>query len=149
MAPTPAPWLSVILGWKTHSPRCPINTYPEVGYFKTWVTLKPHIDVPIGVPLCCSILTRSWKILMSYFIYSVVKVMEPGWSFVQKLDRERASFSRYWHLKFNPEKPNSWIAICVAKLQAPYCSRHKGRTFPHSYTLLSSIVFAKTHFMWN
>ena len=47
------------------------------------------IGVPIRVPLHCSIWQSFCNILVSYFIYSVVKVMEPGWSFVQKLDRER------------------------------------------------------------
>ena len=64
---------------------------------------------------------------MSYFIYSVVKVMESKWSFVKKLDRGRASFSRYWHLKFTPEKPNSYITISVSKLQEPCCSSYSGR----------------------
>ena len=35
----------------------------------------------------CSIWTSFCKILMSYFIYSVVKTMGPVWSFVKKLDR--------------------------------------------------------------
>ena len=107
------------------------------------------IGVPIDVPLYCSISTSFWNILMSYFIYSVVKAMEPGWSFVKKLDRGRASFLRYWHLKFTPEKPNSYITISVSKLQVPCCSPYRGRTFPHSYPLLHSLVFTKTHFMWN
>ena len=45
-----------------------------------WVTLKQGvppmgypIGVPIGVPLYCSIWTSFWNILISYFIYSVVK----------------------------------------------------------------------------
>ena len=75
------------------------------------------IVVPIGVTLHCSIWTRFWNILMSYFIYSVVKAMEPEWSFVKKTDRGRASFLRYWHLKFTAEKPNSYITISVSKLR--------------------------------
>ena len=75
------------------------------------------IGVPIGVTLYCSIWTSFWNILMSYFIYSVVKAMEPEWSFVKKTDRGRASFLRYWHLKFTPEKPNPYITISVSKLR--------------------------------
>ena len=118
-----------------------------MGYFKTWSLYNNGI--PVGVPLYCSIWTSFWNILMSYFIYSVVKAMEPGWSFVKKLDRGRVSFSLYWHLKFTPEKPNSYITISVSKLQMPCCSPYRGRTFSHSYTLLRSLVFAKTHFMWS
>ena len=114
--------------------------------FKTWGT---SIGVPIGVPLSCNIWTSFWNILMSYFSYSVMKAMEPGWSFVKKLDRGRASFLRYWHLKFTPEKPNSYITISVSKLQVPCCSPYRGRTFPHSCALLRSLVFTKTHFVWN
>ena len=73
------------------------------------------IGVPIGGPLFCSIWTSFWKILISYFTYSVVKAMEPGWSFVEKRDKGEASFSRYWHLKSTPEKPNSYITISVSK----------------------------------
>ena len=72
--------------------------------------------VPIGVPLYCRIWTSFWNILMSYLIYSVAKVMEPEWSFVKKLDRGKASFLRYWHLKFTPEQPNSYIMISMSKL---------------------------------
>ena len=75
------------------------------------------IGVTIGVTLYCSIWTSFWNILMSYFIYSVVKVMEPGWSFIKKIDRGRASFLRYWQLKFTAEKPNSYITISVSKLR--------------------------------
>ena len=35
------------------------------------------IGVPTGVHLCCSIWTSFWNVLISYFIYSVVKAMEP------------------------------------------------------------------------
>ena len=104
------------------------------------------IGVPIGLPLYCSIWSSFWNILISYFIYSLVKVMEPGWSFVKKLDTGRASFSCYWHLKFTPEKPNSYVTIFVSKLQAPCCSHYRGRMFPHSCALLRKIVFAKTQF---
>ena len=72
------------------------------------------IGVPIYVPLYCSIWTSFWNILISYFIYSDVKDMEPGWSFAKKLDMGKASFSRYWHLKFTPEKPNSYITTSVS-----------------------------------
>ena len=106
------------------------------------------IGIPIGAPLYCSIWTSFSNILMSYFIYSVVKAMEPGWSFVKKLDRGRASFLRYWHLKFTPEKPNSYITISVSKLQVPCSSPYRGRTFPHSYALLCNLVFVKTHFIY-
>ena len=42
-------------------------------------------DVPIGVPLYCSIWTSVWNILISYFIYSVVKAMEFGLQFLMGL----------------------------------------------------------------
>ena len=87
---------------------------------------------------------------MSYFIYSVVKVMESKWSFVKKLDRGRASFSRYWHLKFTPEKPNSYITISVSKLQEPCCSSYSGRMLrivTHCYAVLFSqkLILCKTN----
>ena len=87
---------------------------------------------------------------MSYFIYSVVKVMESKWSFVKKLDRGRASFSRYWHLKFTPEKPNSYITISVSKLQEPCCSSYNGRMLrivTHCYAVLFSqkLILCKTN----
>ena len=116
------------------------HTVPSMGY---------PIGVLIGVPLYCSIWTSFWNILISYFIYSVVKAMEPGSSFVKKLDRAKASFLRYWHFMFTPEKPNSYITISVSKLQVPCSSTYRGRTFPHKYALLRSLVFVKTHFMWN
>ena len=123
----------------------------------SWVTLKYEvpkwgrypIGVPTGVPLYCSIWSSFWNIIMSYFIYSVMKAMQPGWNFVKRLDRGKASFSCYWHLTFTPQKPNSYITISVSKLQVPCCSSYRGRTFPHSNALLQSLVFAKTHFMWN
>ena len=114
-----------------------------------WLTLK-H-----GVPHWCSywciasIWTSFWNILMSYFIYLVVKAMEPEWSFVKKLDRGRAWFSCYRHWKFTPEKPNSYIAMSVSIIQVPCCSPCRGRTFTHSYALLRSLVFEKMYFMWN
>ena len=76
----------------------------------TRVTLKR--GVPIGLPLYCSICTSFWNILMSYFIYSVVKAS--------------------WHLKFTPEKPNPYILTSVSKFQVSCCNTYKGRTFPHS-----------------
>ena len=133
---------------RTHSSH--LKSPSRWNYFKTWATTMGYpIGVPIGVPLYCSIWTRFWNILMSDFIYSVVQAMEPGWSFVNNLDRGRASFSRYWHLKFTPEKPNFSITISVSKLQVSFYSPYRYRTFPHSYTLLRRIVFAKTHFKWN
>ena len=118
-----------------------------MGYFKTQGTTMGYtIGVPIGLHLYCSIWSSFWNILISYFIYSLVKVMEPGWSFVKKLDTGRASFSRYWHLKFTPEKTNSYVTIFVSKLQAPCCSRYRGRMFLHSCALLRKIVFAKSQF---
>ena len=47
-----------------------------------------------------------------------MKAIEPGWSFVKKLDSGRASFLCYWHLKFTPEKPNSYIMVSVADVVA-------------------------------
>ena len=133
---------------RTHSSH--LKSPSRWNYFKTWATTMGYpIGVPIGVPLYCSIWTSFWNILMSYFLYSVVKPMEPGWSFVKKLDRGKASFSRYWHLKFTPEKPNSYITISVSKLQMPCCSPYRARTFPNNYALLRSLVFVKTHFMWS
>ena len=83
-----------------------VNITADFGYFKTWGTpMEYPIGVPTGVHLCCSIWTSFWNVLISYFIYSVVKAMEPGWSFVKKLDRGRASFLRYWHLNFTPPPP--------------------------------------------
>ena len=142
-----------------------VSKIVDQSFILIWVTLKhgvPPMGYPIGVPLylhkyleTCpntiyrSIWTSFWNILISYFIYSVVKAIEPEWSFIKKLDMGKDSFSCYWHLKFTPEKPNSYIAISVSKLQVPCCSPYRGRTFPHSYALLHSLVFAKTHFMWN
>ena len=120
------------------------------GYFKTWgATIGYPIGEPIGVPLYCSIWTSFWNIFMSYFIYSVLKAMEPGWSFAKKLDGGRASFLHYWHLKFTPQKPNSYITISVSKIQAPRCSSYRGRMIPHSYALFCILVFTKTHSMRN
>ena len=120
------------------------------GYFKKWGTpIGYPIGVPIGVPLYCSIWRSFWNILMSYFIYSSVKAIKPGWSFVKKLDRGTDLCSCYWHLKLTPEKLNSYITISVSKLQVPCCSPYRGRTFPYSYALLRSLVFTETHFMWN
>ena len=114
---------------------------------KTWGTL-------VGVSHWCTywcthILSYLDKFLKHFnviSIYSVVKVMKSGWSFAKKLDRVKASFSRYWHLKFNPEKPNSYITISASKFQEPCCSPYKVKTFPHSYALLRSLVFAKNLF---
>ena len=89
--------------------------------------------VPIGVPLYCSIWTSFWNILISYFIYLVVKTMKAGWSFFQRLDSCKASFLPCWHLKFTPEKPNSYITIILPKLQVPRCRTYRGKTFPHNY----------------
>ena len=116
------------------------HAVPSMGY---------PIGVLIGVPLHCSIWTSFWNILMSRFIYSSVKAMKPGWSFVKKLDRGTDLYSCYWHLKLTPEKLNSYITISVSKLQVPCCSPYRGRTFPYSYALLRSLVFTETHFMWN
>ena len=123
-----------------------------MGYFKPWATTMGYpIGVPIGVPLYCSIWTSFWNILMSYFIYSVVKAMEPGWSFVKKLDRGKASFSRYWHLTFNPEKPNSYIRIFVSKLQVPCCSPYRGRarfrivTHCYAASFLRKLILCETN----
>ena len=107
------------------------------------------IGVPIGVPLYSGIWTSFWNILISYFIYSVAKAMEPGWSFVKKLDRGKALFSPSWHLNFTREKANSYITISVSKRQVPCSSPYKGRMFPRSYALLRRLIFAKTYFMWN
>ena len=91
-----------------------------MGHFKPWGTTMGYpIGVPIGVPLYSGIWTSFWNILISYFIYSVAKAMEPGWSFVKKLDWGKALFSPSWHLKFTPGKPNSYITISVSKLQVP------------------------------
>ena len=115
------------------------------------VTLKHGypIGVPIGAPLYCSVWISFWNILISYFIYSVAKAMEPGWSFVKKLDRDKALFSPSWHLNFTPEKANFYITISMSKFQVPCCSPCRGRTFLHSYTLLRRLLFVKTYFMWN
>ena len=81
----------------THGSSCYVKTYwnfsiihkrlnvveSNLKNISSWVTLKhgvPQwgypIGVPIGVPFYCSIWTSFWNILnMSYFIYSVVKVM--------------------------------------------------------------------------
>ena len=130
-------------------PKEKLLTVIHLGYFKTWGTpMSYDIGVPIGVPLHCSIWTSFWNILMSYFVYSALKEMEPGWSFIKKFDRPRASLSRYWHLKFTPEKPNSYITISVSKLQVPCCSfkevKHS-RIVMHCY----AASFSKTLFMWN
>ena len=108
---------------------------------------------PNGVPYWCTywgtlILQYLDKFLKHFnIIFHLLSCegMEQGWSFVKKIDRGRASFSRYWHLKFTPEKPNSYITISVSKLQVLCCSPYRGRTFPHSYALLRSLGFAKTH----
>ena len=56
-----------------------LNITADFGYFKTWGTpMEYPIGVPTGVHLCCSIWTSFWNVLISYFIYSVVKAMEPG-----------------------------------------------------------------------
>ena len=80
---------------------------------KRGVTLK-HGVTKWGTPLVYLLMYP--YILMSYFIYSVVKAMEPGSSSVKKLDRGKTSFLRYWHLKFTPKKPNSYIIISVSEL---------------------------------
>ena len=130
---------------RTHSSH--LKSPSRWSYFKTWATTMGY---PIGVSIVyCSIWTRFWNIFMSYFVYSVVKAMDLGWSFDKKLDRERASFSLYWHLRFTPEKPNFFITISVSKLQVSFYSPYRYRTFPHSCILLRRIVFAKTRFKWN
>ena len=115
------------------------------------VTLKHGypIGVPIGAPLYCSVWISFWNILISYFIYSVAKAMEPGWSFVKKLDWGKALFSPFDTWISPPEKANSYISISLSKFQVPCFSPCRGRTFLHSYTLLRRLLFVKTYFMWN
>ena len=51
-----------------------VHITADFGYFKTWGTpMEYPIGVPTGVHLYCSIWTSFWNILISYFIYSVVK----------------------------------------------------------------------------
>ena len=77
----------------------------------------------------------SWKILISYFIYWVVKAREPVWCFVKKFDWGRASFLCYWHLKLTPEKTNYYISI------SNNCWPKRGSLLVYCYAALFSDKF--------
>ena len=128
----------------------------DQSFILIWVTLKHGvplmgypIGVPIGVPLYCNIWKSFWNILNFNIIFHLLCCEGHRARMKFRQETGEASFSCYWHLKFTPEKPNSYITTSVSKLQVPCCSPYRGRMFPHSYALSHRLIFAKTHFMWN
>ena len=95
-----------------------VNKLMLVGLL--WVYPAPIVALvyPIIISVC-ALSKLHWyldKFLKHFNIFHLLSL------FTKKLDRGTASFSRYGHLKFTPEKTNSYITISLSKLQVPCCS---------------------------
>ena len=86
--------------------------------------------------LCIS-LTFKWKITL------------PGTFPYKEVSLGKASFSCKMPLKIAPQKLNFWMPKDIWKSYTSKCRYICPCTFPHSYAWLHSLVFEKSHFMWN